>query len=188
MPTKFDIFVHSTNKDARDKKIGMPFRRAELSYRTIYDIPRTLPQLYFEGGRFFNHLNRAYYGHSYPPRLAIEYALKMLGAIFNNKGGLRYALRLARTETFSAIKSQMTSAFIYEAERRYVDLIINGIVDPYNYNDIRALMEEYVRQLKINCSEGDLNVLISNYAAVLRSHVKWTDEEKLDREARVLHP
>lgn len=186
MATKLEVILKSISRETIDKKIAIKYKYAEMLFRPPYPVPKSLKELYLNCASFLIHMYKVRLKTNYPVRRAMEEAHKMINKIYSKEGGFRYALLISQRETFAPIKAAMTKEFISEDVGNYVGLILRGAINPYNYKEIKELMLEYVRRFNIRCTEGDLNVMISNYESIIRSHVRWSDEMELDRQARAL--
>lgn len=158
-------------------KIVLPCHIAEHTYQAKHLVPKTYEEFLDDCSGYWIHLCRTYYkakNANIPNDYAGGLALKYIDDAFRDQGGARWAYEKAKEGlTFGVAKKGITEAFLSEQVSNYTSWIIRSMVNPYSYEELASLMKEYVQRFSINSvSQGDFQMMISNYAMILRSHVK----------------
>lgn len=171
-----------------NRKIVAPCKLAENSYSITHVYPRTYKEFQSECANYWNHLNRNFIGYNSSVRVPFEqsvsYAINYIDNMVGERGGTRYAFEECQIQTFAFARNLITDAYIGEARNRYVSAILNTIVDPYDYEEIRIIILEYIRRFKVEVeNRGQIAYMIANYTKIFQSHARH--HEGLWRERRM---
>lgn len=170
-----------------NKKIVSPCRRAENSYRITYTCPATYREFQLECANYWNYLNRNFLGYTnvmVPFEHSVSYALNYIDSMVGNQGGTKYAYEECRIQTFAFARNIITEGYIGEMRNRYVQSILNTVVDPYEYEEIRKIILEYIRRFNVEVeNRGQIAFMIANYTKIFQSHARH--HEGLWREQRM---
>jgi hypothetical protein len=167
------------------KKIVLPCKIAEQTYRAKHLVPVSYEDFLEECGNYWRHLNIEYLRLNRDP-FTDEYAggiaLNYIDKAFHKYGGLLWAYEKARTESFGIVKHGITEEFIGEAANNYTGLMLTSMINPFDYEELESLMNEYVRAFDIKLqSRSEFQRMIQNYEMILRSHVRHHAEMALER-------
>lgn len=168
-----------------NKKIIAPCKLAENSYRIRYIYPATYREFQLECANYWNHLNRNFIGYSsrtkFPFEHAVSYALNYIDSMVGDRGGTKYAYEECRIQTFAFARNIITEGYMGEMKNRYIQSVLNTVVDPYDYEEIRKIILEYIRRFPVEVEHrGQLAFMIANYTKVFQSHARhheglWRD-------------
>lgn len=188
MATKLQKILAALDKEVIDRKYKLPFKDAELKYKVRFRVPQNIQEFYYNCGDYWNYLNKIDTGTTanVPLKLAIGYGLKIVSQKYSKEGSIYHAFKLSQTYTFGAILQCITDEFVTKRINSYFDYVLRTFVNPYDYNEIKSIILEYVQRFKIPYTQFELQSWIGNYSQFLRSHLRWMNELKLDRESRLI--
>jgi hypothetical protein len=167
-------------------KLVRPCKIAEQTYRAKHLVPKSYEEFLEDCAGYWIHLYSTY--HNVPISTASkEYASGMammrIDEAFHNQGGTRWAYGKAMEGlTFGIAKSGITEAFVGEIVESYTGWVIRSFVNPYDYKELKELMCEYAKKFNCPVSEANLQIMISSYSMILRSHVKHHADMAFERE------
>jgi hypothetical protein len=171
-------------------KLVMPCHIAEQTYRSKHLVPNSYDEFLEDCAFFWTHLCKTYYGAQnavIPNKYAGGMALQYIDEAFRDQGGTRWAFEKAKEGlTFGIVKKGITEAFLNEAVSNYTGWILRSMVNPYNYDELVSLMKEYVQRfITKEVSQGEFQMMISNYSMILRSHVKHHADMAFERKTGI---
>jgi hypothetical protein len=172
------------------KNIVLPCKMAEQTYKPKHLVPDSYEEFLEDCAAYWIHLCRTYYGAQnamIPSDYAGGIALSYIDQAFRDKGGTRWAYEKAKEGmTFGVAKSGITEAFLSEAVSNYTGWIVRSMVNPYDYNELVSLMKEYVQRFVTkDISQGEFQMMISNYSMILRSHVQHHADMAFERQTGI---
>lgn len=172
------------------RKIVLPCKVAEQTYRTKHLVPDSYEEFLEDCSGYWTHLCRTYYGANnltIPHNYAGGMALRYIDEAYQKQGGTRWAYEKAKEGmTFGIVKSGITEAFLNEIISDYTGWIIRSMINPFDYNELVSLMKEYVeRFIEKGVTQGEFQMMISNYAMILRSHVQKHADMAFERETGI---
>lgn len=183
--SKLALVLDKLDQKTINKEIITPCRIAQNSYKAEKPIPRKYHEFSRDCAGYFKHLMLAFLNittTSMTFEMAYSEARRLLDQVYHGIGGMRYAFDKAQSQTFGYIKAVMTDAYINNMTNSYIHSVLRKYIDPYNYDDIKDVMSEYVREFKITgLTQGDFQHMIANYEVVFMSHVKRHNERDHDR-------
>ena len=172
------------------KEIILPCKTAEQTYRAKHLVPNSFEDFMEDCAGYWNHLKKTYHqmnNYTIPDKYAGGVALRYVDQAYRNKGGMIWAYEKAREGmTFGIVKSGITEAFIGEAISDYTGEILNSMISPRDYDEQVAFMREYVRRfVDYEVSQGEFQMMVSNYKMILRSHVQHHADMMFERQTGI---
>ena len=166
-------------------RIVTPCKMAEQLYKAKHLIPQNYQEFLDDCAAYWAFLTKQYHSTpnlSIPMEYAGGMALRYVDQAFRKYGGTRFAFEKSKELTFGYVKYGITEEFIREASENYTGYILRSMVNPYDYQELVALMKEYVCEFKIKVeSQGDFQVMVQNYSMILNSHVQHHAQMALER-------
>jgi hypothetical protein len=188
--SKLTDILDAIDPQTVNRKIILPCKMAEQTYRAKHLVPQSYEEFLEDCAGYWNHLHKCYFqmkdcniSQHYAGGLALRY----IDEAFRDKGGTRWAYEKAKEGmTFGIAKSGITEAFVSEAVSNYTGYILRSKIDPYKYDEIAALMKEYVQRFcEKPVSQGDFQMMIANYSMILRSHVQHHADMAWERQTGI---
>ncbi len=188
MPTPLQNILKALDKDVIDRNFKVRYKDAELKFRVKFSVPKTNTEFYFNSADYWNYMNKVDIKTKVntPYKLALGYALNIISNKYSREGGVLHALKLSQTYTFGAIKPCITDHFLNERISAYFAMVLRSYIDPYSYEQRKALILEYVQRNNVRHTKSQIESWTNSYEQFIRSHLHWLGELRLDRESRII--